>query len=117
MPQIFRVAGYLIYFWSNENEPLEPVHVHITNGVPTANATKVWITQSGKCLLCHNNSKIPSRVLRDLIDVNCCRADYFQNHIIKRAIMLLNAIEKATGKTIDGRSSEVVVRDFGGVLL
>lgn len=117
MPQIFRVAGYLIYFWSNENEPLEPVHVHITNGVPTANATKVWITQSGKCLLCHNNSKIPSRVLRDLIDVNCCRADYFQNHIIKRTIMLLNAIEKATGKTIDGRSSEVVVRDFGGVLL
>lgn len=36
---------------------------------------------------------------------------------IKRAIMLLNAIEKATGKTIDGRSSEVVVRDFGGVLV
>lgn len=58
MPQIFRIAGYLIYFWSNENEPLEPVHVHITNGVPTANATKVWITQSGKCLLCHNNSNI-----------------------------------------------------------
>lgn len=47
MPQIFRIAGYLIYFWSNENEPLEPIHVHITNGVPTANATKVWITQSG----------------------------------------------------------------------
>ncbi|WP_293736846.1 DUF4160 domain-containing protein [uncultured Phascolarctobacterium sp.] len=44
MPQIFRVAGYLIYFWSNENEPLEPIHVHITDGVPTANATKVWIT-------------------------------------------------------------------------
>lgn len=52
-----------------------------------------------------------------MIDVNCCRADDFQNHIIKRAIMLLNAIEKATGKTIDGRSSEVVVRDFGGVLV
>ena len=52
-----------------------------------------------------------------MIDVNCCRADDFQNHIIKRAIMLLNAREKATGKTIDGRSSEVVVRDFGGVLV
>ena len=47
MPQIFRVAGYLVYFWSNENEPLEPVHVHITDGVPAANATKVWITKSG----------------------------------------------------------------------
>ncbi|MBQ7479405.1 MAG: DUF4160 domain-containing protein [Selenomonadaceae bacterium] len=21
--------GYAIYFWLNENEPLEPVHVHI----------------------------------------------------------------------------------------
>ena len=30
MPQIFRIAGYLIYFWSNENKPLEPVHVHIS---------------------------------------------------------------------------------------
>lgn len=69
MPQIFRVAGYLIYFWSDENEPLEPIHVHITDGVPTANATKVWITQSGKCLLCHNNSKIPNRILRDIMDV------------------------------------------------
>ena len=69
MPQIFRIAGYLIYFWSNESEPLEPVHVHITNGVPTANTTKVWITSSGKCLLANNASKIPDRVLRDLMAV------------------------------------------------
>ena len=59
MPQIFRIAGYVVYFWANENEPLEPIHVHVSDGVPTANATKIWITQSGKCLLCHNNSKIP----------------------------------------------------------
>ena len=69
MPQIFRIAGYLIYFWSNESEPLEPVHVHITNGVPTANTTKVWITRSVKCLLANNASKIPDRVLRDLMAV------------------------------------------------
>lgn len=70
MPQIFRVAGYLVYFWSNENEPLEPVHVHITDGVPAANATKVWITKSGKCLLANNNSKIPERMLRDIMSVD-----------------------------------------------
>lgn len=52
-----------------------------------------------------------------MIDINYCRTDDFYNHIIKRAIMLLNAIEKATGKTIDGRSSEVVIRDFGGALV
>ena len=39
MPQIFRIAGYVVYFWSNENEPLEPIHVHVADGVPTANAT------------------------------------------------------------------------------
>ena len=51
MPQIFRVGAYLVYFWSNENYPLEPVHVHITQGTPSGNATKVWITRQGKCLL------------------------------------------------------------------
>lgn len=43
MPQIFKIAGYLVFFWSNESEPLEPIHVHITQGTPSGNATKVWI--------------------------------------------------------------------------
>lgn len=64
MPQIFRIGPYLIYFWSNEGNPSEPVHVHIAEGVPSAGATKVWITRSGKCLLCNNNSKIPNRTLK-----------------------------------------------------
>ena len=48
MPQIFRIGPYIVYFWSNENDPLEPVHVHIAEGRATSNATKVWITSSGK---------------------------------------------------------------------
>lgn len=59
MPQIFRIGSYIIYFWSNEGNPLEPVHVHIVEGQASANATKVWITSSGKALLCNNNSRIP----------------------------------------------------------
>ena len=50
------------------------------------------------------------------IDVASCRNDNFQEHIIKRAKMLLNAIEKATGKSIPGRDSEDVVNAFGGKL-
>lgn len=69
MPQIFRIGPYLIYFWSSEGDPSEPVHVHISEGVPTKNATKVWITRSGKCLLAHNNSKIPVRALRIVMRV------------------------------------------------
>lgn len=67
MPQIFRIGSYIIYFWSNENDPLEPVHVHIAEGKATANATKVWITSSGKALLCNNNSRISQRMLNNMI--------------------------------------------------
>lgn len=69
MPQIFKVGSYWVFFWANENMPLEPIHVHIALGSPTANATKVWITKSGRCLLCNNNSKIPSPVLRNVLRV------------------------------------------------
>ncbi|MCI5568570.1 MAG: DUF4160 domain-containing protein, partial [Lachnospiraceae bacterium] len=58
MPQIFKIGPYLIYFWANEGNPLEPIHVHIAEGKPVENATKLWITQSGKCLLQNNNSHI-----------------------------------------------------------
>ena len=67
MPQIFRIGSYIIYFWSNENNPPEPVHVHIAEGRAAANATKIWITSSGKALLCNNNSRIPQRTLNNMI--------------------------------------------------
>lgn len=67
MPRIFRFGSYWVYFWTNENEPLEPVHVHISQGNPSENSTKVWITKSGKCYLCHNKSKIPEKALRNIM--------------------------------------------------
>ena len=30
MPQLLRIGPYSIYFWSNEGDPLEPIHVHIS---------------------------------------------------------------------------------------
>ena len=69
MPQIFRIGPYIVYFWSNESDPLEPVHVHIAEGRATANGTKVWITSRGTALLCNNNAKIPAPVLHDLLRV------------------------------------------------
>ena len=56
MPQIFRMGEYWIYFWANENKPVEPIHVHIAKGKPT-----------GKCLLCNNNSRIPMHTLRNIM--------------------------------------------------
>ncbi len=47
------------------------------------------------------------------IDVNSCRTNNFDSHIILRAKKLLDAIEQATGKNISGRDSEEVVNSFG----
>ncbi len=69
MPQIFKIGSYIVYFWSNENEPLEPIHVHIAKGRASSNATKIWITSTGKTLLCNNASKIPPQTLRKLMRI------------------------------------------------
>lgn len=69
MPQVFKIGGYWVYFWSDENEPLEPVHVHIAEGKPVKQATKVWITKAGKCLLANNNSHIPEITLKNIIRI------------------------------------------------
>ena len=50
------------------------------------------------------------------IDVDSCRNDDFDNHIVHRAKMLLDSIEKAIGKSISGRESEDVIKLFGSSL-
>ena len=76
MPRVFKFGKYIIYFWTNENRPLEPVHVHIAEGTQQANATKVWITSTGETLLCNNNSKIPDRALRNMMDMIEAQSNY-----------------------------------------
>lgn len=50
------------------------------------------------------------------IDVDSCRNDDFDKHIVHRAKMLLDSIENATGKSIAGRESEEVIKVFGDSL-
>ena len=76
MPSLFRLFGYVIFFWSNEGAPLEPVHVHVAKGVPNANATKIWMTEAGGCIIANNNSKIPIRTLNAIVDVLESRSSY-----------------------------------------
>lgn len=68
MPNVFRYGSYVIYIWTNENRPLEPVHVHIAVKKPRANATKVWINADGSCTLENNNSRIPEKDLKRLLE-------------------------------------------------
>ena len=53
MPNLFTILGYKVYFWSNEND--EPIHVHISKGIPSKNAAKIWLTRNGGCILESNS--------------------------------------------------------------
>ncbi len=55
--------GYAFYFWSNENA--EPIHIHISKGKQTANATKFWIRRDSIELV-HNKSNIPQNDLKKI---------------------------------------------------
>lgn len=68
MPDIVEKAyGYHIYFWSNENEPLEPIHFHVSYK-PHKNATKIWILRNGTLKLENNNDNIPPNMLKKIMN-------------------------------------------------
>ncbi|MBQ4332045.1 MAG: DUF4160 domain-containing protein [Spirochaetaceae bacterium] len=46
---------------------MEPVHVHIAEGTPQEQVTKIWITQKGKALMANNRSRIPDHELNTLM--------------------------------------------------
>lgn len=52
----------------------------MAEGKPSPNATKLWLTSAGACILANNNSKIPGYKLNEIMDVVstwffyiCCR--------------------------------------------
>ncbi|MCI6648603.1 MAG: DUF4160 domain-containing protein [Lachnospiraceae bacterium] len=75
MPKCFSVYGYIVFFWSNENDPLEPIHVHIGKRIGT-NCTKVWILSDGSTQIENNNSRIPERDLKKILAVIEAYSDY-----------------------------------------
>ena len=73
MPSLFKIGGYTVYFWSNEND--EPIHVHVCRGKPSPGATKLWLTAAGGCVLAGNRGRIPQSELNELLDL--IAAQYF----------------------------------------
>ncbi|MBR0062318.1 MAG: DUF4160 domain-containing protein [Selenomonadaceae bacterium] len=63
LPQVCRLLGYLIFFWSNENN--EPLHVHVCKGKPQEDATKIWLEDEPR--LEHNKSRIPAKDLNRIM--------------------------------------------------
>lgn len=61
------IGSYKVFFWSNEND--EPIHVHVTKGQPKSNATKIWLTKSGGCIVANNREKISNKDLNELLEI------------------------------------------------
>jgi len=40
MPLVFNYRGYRFFFFSNEGDPLEPIHIHVRKDT---NLAKYWI--------------------------------------------------------------------------
>ena len=69
MPQVLRIDRYCVFFWSNEGVPAEAVHVHVSEGKPVRNATKIWFKADGTCVVANNNSGIPEHALHNILRV------------------------------------------------
>ncbi|OJC56121.1 hypothetical protein AXW37_17365 [Yersinia ruckeri] len=63
MPVILRFKGYRFFFYSNEGNPLEPVHIHVRNAEAEA---KFWLVPE---VLLARNDGFNARDLKELVDV------------------------------------------------
>ncbi|MBI5655497.1 MAG: DUF4160 domain-containing protein [Geobacter sp.] len=63
MPIIFRYKGYRLFFFSNEGNPLEPLHVHIRQGGALA---KFWVVPD---VAIAESYGMTSSELRELVEV------------------------------------------------
>ncbi len=61
-----RIFGYNIYFWSNEGNPLEPVHVHVGK-TQSENSTKIWILSNGELEIAHISNDMNKNELNKLM--------------------------------------------------
>lgn len=69
MPNVFRVDGFRFFFYSDEGDPREPVHVHVRRAGAEA---KFWIEPRVRLARADG---FDSRTLRRLLDIVVERAD------------------------------------------
>ena len=67
MPTVFRHAGYRFFFYSNEGDPREPVHIHVMKDRGEA---KFWV---GDTITLARSAGFDARTLRQLADIVAAR--------------------------------------------
>ena len=68
MPKYRDLFGYIIYYWSNEGKPLEPIHFHIAKNLG-GHATKVWIRQDGTLEVACKTPDVSEKDLKRILRV------------------------------------------------
>ena len=63
MPVVFRYKGFRFFFYSNEGDPLEPLHIHVQKAEAVA---KFWLEPEPAIAEAYGFS---SRELRELLNV------------------------------------------------
>ena len=63
MPVVFRHKGIRVFFYSNEGQPREPLHVHAQRG---ASLAKIWLQTE---VAVAENYGFSSSELKDLLEV------------------------------------------------
>lgn len=43
--------------------------MHISKGIPSKNAAKIWLTRNGGCILDSNPERIPRKDLSELLEI------------------------------------------------
>jgi hypothetical protein len=69
MPRVFDWKGYRFHFFSNEGDPREPVHIHVTKAPATA---KFWTSPEVSVAY---NKGFNAKVLSQLMSVIESRAE------------------------------------------
>lgn len=79
MPKVFVFKGFSIFIWTNEDG--EPVHVHVSRGVPSKSNVKIWLLSDGTFKVQKNpDYRIVSA--RDLCEI-CLQLPLYQKRILK----------------------------------
>ena len=87
-----------------------------TNRAIGGDAPSVYTQRILKKVAGLTEEELQARIESHLIDYQLLIADDFDNYFIHRAKKLLDLIEKAMGKKVSDRNSEITIEQFGASL-
>jgi len=70
MPTVFRQDGYRFFFYSNEGNPREPVHIHVIRDGAEA---KFWVEPEVRLDRAHGFDARALRQLTDMVETHAGR--------------------------------------------